>query len=357
MRWSAHSHSSTAPRKYERYCFATRTASASSGTSTSITPLAFCTSVGPMAFGLVRAEAAAFDHRGAAHADVRALGRDDHVAAAEQRRVAREAVARRDADQRHQAAQPREQVEREAVEPRHAGAVGVAGPAAAAFGEEHDGSRMLLRQLEQPVLLLVVAQPLRAREHGVVVRHRDRSDWPSTVPMPPTSPSAGVRSISSCERSPPPLRGHDERRVLHEAAVVDEVGDVLARGALPGRTPARDGVGSTVIETDVVALDHLGEVGAHVVEVDRGRRAASSSPAPLADFDEHERVAGHHRVADRDRDAGHDAGPLAPRRRAPSSSTRARRVAGRRARRRLPRRRSTRPFPASATRQVASTSV
>ena len=37
--------------KYERYCLATRTASASSGTSTSTTPLATCTSTGPIAVG------------------------------------------------------------------------------------------------------------------------------------------------------------------------------------------------------------------------------------------------------------------------------------------------------------------
>ncbi len=43
---------------------------------------------------------AALDHGRAAHADVRALGGDDHVAAAEQRGVAREAAARRDPDQR-----------------------------------------------------------------------------------------------------------------------------------------------------------------------------------------------------------------------------------------------------------------
>ena len=47
--------------------------------------------------GLVDAEAAALDHRRAAHADARVLGRDHDVAAAEQRGVAREAVAGGDA--------------------------------------------------------------------------------------------------------------------------------------------------------------------------------------------------------------------------------------------------------------------
>ena len=73
-----------------------------------------------------------------------------------------------------------EEVERQAVEAGHAGAVGVAGPAAAALGEEHDGQALALGQLEQPVLLAVVLQALRAGEHGVVVGHHDRPGWPST---------------------------------------------------------------------------------------------------------------------------------------------------------------------------------
>ncbi len=64
-------------------------------------------------------------------------------------------------------------VEREAVEPGDRRAVGVARPSAAAFGEEHDGKLHALRELEEPVLLLVVPHALRSREHRVVVRHRD----------------------------------------------------------------------------------------------------------------------------------------------------------------------------------------
>ena len=47
----------------------------------------------------------------------------------------------------------------------------------------------------------MVLQALRAGEHRVVVRHRDHGgvavDVAVDVPMPPTMPSAGVRSISS----------------------------------------------------------------------------------------------------------------------------------------------------------------
>ena len=128
---------------------------------------------GPDLVGMEHAETAAFDHRGTAHADARVRGRDHDVAAAEQRGVAGEAATRVDPDERHEAAQRAEQVERHAVEPGEPGAVGVAGPAAAALGEEDDRKPHAFRELEQPVLLAMVLQPLCAGEHRVVVRHHD----------------------------------------------------------------------------------------------------------------------------------------------------------------------------------------
>src|SRR5207237_2600028 len=71
------------------------------------------------------------------------------------------------------------------------------------------------------------------------------------------------------EGTTPALGGDDERCVLHEAPVVHEICDVLARGPLAGRAPAGNRVGATVVETDIVAFDDLGEVCPHVVEVDR----------------------------------------------------------------------------------------
>ena len=68
----------------------------------------------------------------------------------------------------------REPQEREAVEAGDAARVGVARPPAATLGEEHDRQPQLLGELEQAVLLPVVAVALRAGQHRVVVRHRDR---------------------------------------------------------------------------------------------------------------------------------------------------------------------------------------
>ena len=122
--------------------------------------------------GLVHTEAAAFDHRRTAHRDVRAGDADDDVAAPEDGCVPGEAEPRRDPDERHQPAQPREGIERQAVEAGDAQPVGVTRAPAPAFGEEDDGQAPALGDLEQPVLLLVAQEPLGAREHRVVVRHR-----------------------------------------------------------------------------------------------------------------------------------------------------------------------------------------
>ena len=120
--------------------------------------------------GRVDAEPAALDHRRAAHADIGVSRRDDDVAAAEQRGVAGEAAARDDADQRREAAEPGELRRRSARRGRVTpSAIRVAGPAAAAFGEQHHRQALPLGELEQAVLLLVVALPLRAGKHRVVV--------------------------------------------------------------------------------------------------------------------------------------------------------------------------------------------
>ena len=125
----------------------------------------------PDLVGMEHAEAAAFDHRGAAHPDARVLRGDDDVGAAEQRRVAREAPAGVDRDEGDEPAEVTEQVERHAVEPRETGAVGVAGTASTAFREDDDREPQALGELEHPVLLTMVLETLGAGEDGVVVRH------------------------------------------------------------------------------------------------------------------------------------------------------------------------------------------
>ena len=90
----------------------------------------------------------------------------------------------------------REVLERPAVEARDDRHVAVAGPSAAALGEQHHRQTPPLRDLEQPVLLHVPAHALRAGEHHVVVGEH-RAVAAVDLARPPTRPSAGVLAISS----------------------------------------------------------------------------------------------------------------------------------------------------------------
>ena len=201
-----------------------------------------------------QSEPAAFDHGRAAHADVRSVGGDDHVAAPEDRGVAREAPAGHHTDERHQPAQLAEKAKGQAVEAGDSRAVRVTRPAAAAFGEEHDRRAQLRGQLEQPVLLAMVLQALRAREHRVVVGHHDRRP---PVDRRQTADQTVRRRLRDqlVDGPPPTLRGDHRRSVLDQAAGIDQVGDVLPRRPLPGLAPPRHGVVPLLVEPGFVTRD------------------------------------------------------------------------------------------------------
>src|SRR5262245_33303729 len=105
---------------------------------------------GPDLFGLIHSQPTAFDHRRASHADGGALGRDDHVAATEQRRVAGEAAAVDDADEWNESAQARECLKGLNVETGDGDVdlIRIAGPSAPALGEEHERAAQFGRKLK-----------------------------------------------------------------------------------------------------------------------------------------------------------------------------------------------------------------
>ena len=125
-------------------------------------------------FRLERAQAAAFDHGRAGHADAGVLGGDHQVAAAGEHGVAGEAASGHHGDARHQAAEARVLQEAGAVQAGHlGGVVGVAGAAAAALGEEDHRQFLLLGDVQNAVGFLVVHGALGAGQDGVVVgEHR-----------------------------------------------------------------------------------------------------------------------------------------------------------------------------------------
>jgi hypothetical protein len=236
----------------------------------------------PDLLGREAAEAAALDHRGAAHADVAALRGDDHVGTAQQRRVAREAAAMHDADHRHLARERGELAEGVVVEARHDRHVGIAGPAAAALGEQHHRQPQLVRHREQPVGLVVVAHALRAGQHRVVVGQHGAARLLGAELPRVDAADAGHHAVGRrvgdqiLERAAARLRRDGERAVLDEVAgigrAVAEVGDVLARGAPALRMALVDGGPAVLVERERMAVDDLLQVGPDRVEVVRGAR-------------------------------------------------------------------------------------
>ena len=227
----------------------------------------------PDLLGRVDAEAAALDHRRPAHAERRALGRDDHVAARDQRGVAGERAAVDDRDQRHQPAQLREGRERVRVD-RDAGAdVVLARPAAAALAEQDQRQLEALRQLEHPVLLVVIAVPLRARQHRVVVVDDDGAGPRLVEQLAVDRAHAGDDAVARrvlaqrLDRVALVLPRDDERPVFLEGPGIDEAVDVLARHAVAQLPAPGDRVRPVLVQPEGVAVVALAQVVADVIRV------------------------------------------------------------------------------------------
>ena len=224
------------------------------------------------------AQSAAFDHRGAAHAQRGLLGGDDDIAATRHHGVPGEAASRHDAHQGNQSAQLGEQ--RERFDLQHAGGdrVRIAGTSAAAFGEHDEGQA----PLRPPVRTsgpssrgsCCPACPrarCSRRPWPRSAHRRSGNSAPLTRPMPITRPSAGVRAMRSSMRAPAALCRDDESAVLVKAAGIAQVGDVLAGGSQAELVPLLDGVGPGRVERQRAPLLELGQVGTNMVGIDRLR--------------------------------------------------------------------------------------
>jgi hypothetical protein len=149
------------------------------------------------------------------------------------------------------------------------------GASAASFGEEHDRQPHRLGELEEPVLLAMVLGALGAGEDGVVVGDRDHLRGAPGEHVSVHRADAPDHPVGRClldqflDTAPPSLSGDHDRPVLDERILVDEIGDVLARGASPHLPPTRHGIARVLVEPHRVARDGLREVGADRGRVDR----------------------------------------------------------------------------------------
>ena len=220
----------------------------------------------------------------------------------QQGRVARKAIAGVDTDKRHRPRQLGKPEKCQAVEATHPELVGVAGPAATTFGEKHDRQAELLGQLEQPILLAVVLRALGSGKHGVVVRHRNALACAFVSKQIPVDVSdTGNKSVARCvldqigQVTSPTLRGDDERPVLDQAPLIDEVSNVLPRCAPPSPSALRHSVRSRRVEPTLMALDDFGQIGP--VETGRQRQRRGNIR-----WRQRCVVTGVHRVAERHQD-------------------------------------------------------
>ncbi len=89
-----------------------------------------------------------------------------------------------------------------------------------------------------------------------------------TVATPEIKPVGRRVADQIIHLAPPALGGDRERAIFDKGAVIDEIGDVLARGALVGLAAAFDRGRAVFVERDGVAFDQFGEIGADVIEIE-----------------------------------------------------------------------------------------
>ncbi len=118
-----------------------------------------------------------------------------------------------------------------------------------------------MRDAQQPVGLLVVAQTLRAGEHGGVVGEHGATD---ALDAGEAGEHAIGRRLADqlLDRAAPGLRRVGEGAVLDEAACVAQVGDVLARRAQAARVAARHRLGARGVAQQGFALAQFVQFGA-----------------------------------------------------------------------------------------------
>ncbi len=102
------------------------------------------------------------------------------------------------------------------------------------------------------------------------------------------------------------MRSEHELAVFDEGAVVAQVFDVFARGALALRMAAFDGVGSVFVQRGLAPFDHFFQVRADFVEIDVILDGVSR-PRNRHGFDRQQRVLFVNGVADPDMDIRNDA--------------------------------------------------
>ena len=212
---------------------------------------------------------AAFDHRRTTHADVRSACCNDHIAAAKYRRVARETAPRSNANQGRHRRHARPQLEAAHVP----AAFRVSGTSAAAFAEEYRRQSPALRGLDQSIHFAVVVRALSAGKHRIVICHH-RTSGGIIAEAPAINPSQAHDHAVSRSLLDQLLQGmslaaccHHQAAVLDEGSRIEEIVDILARGALPGFAAPLHGGRALFVQCAAMPFDHGGKIRPDKIEI------------------------------------------------------------------------------------------
>src|SRR5581483_1451197 len=159
----------------------------------------------------------------------------DDVGTGDQRRIAGEAATVNHRNHRHQARQLRKGGECPGVDCYPRTSMIVAGPATSSLAKEYKRQTEAVTELEDAILLIVVAATLCAGKHRIVIvdQRRTRPRFVKEVAIN----RAGAGDDAVAWRVPPQLlhrvalvlARHDQRPVFVERTRIDQACDVFAR--------------------------------------------------------------------------------------------------------------------------------
>ena len=196
------------------------------------------------------------------------------------------------------------------------GAPIVAGPPAAAFAHQHERQAQLLRSIDQAVRLFVALVALCAGKHRPVIRHDRRPARLLAVQARVDRPQPGDDAVVGAEpqklvaAAARALVGQGEHAVFDETALIDQIGDVLARGAHAQRVPLGHRAGPALVGHRPAAFEHLGQIGADMIGIGRFSRAIKAL-VRIARKIKEQRLSRRNRITRRGKDRGNLAAGLA----------------------------------------------
>ncbi len=151
----------------------------------------------------------------------------------------------------------------------------------------------------------MVARALRAREHGIVIGHgRDARLFVAELrridrAQPHHQPVGGALFDQLVGGRAAAAPGDRQAAIFDEAARIEQVVEIFARGAMAGLAPLGHRIGPRRVQRAAMPRIDLGQIGADMVEIDRLRLARRRiGDRAVGGAHEQDRLADIERIAD-----------------------------------------------------------